>query len=191
MFHLDTERLSLKAHSLTNLAKFHAWENDPELLYLNDDCPPGAPPETLEDTRAYLECIASQAEPGGAMIYFAIHTRAEDDFIGYGMIALIDRYNRRCKIGVTIGDRSQWGRGYAGEALQAVIDYCFQELNMNRIGAEIYDFNLRSIRLFEKLGFRREGALRQAVFKDGKFHDELLYGLLRQAWIDRRRPHLA
>ena len=53
---------------------------------------------------------------------------------------------------------------------------------MNRIGVEIYSFNERSIKLFESLGFVREGVIREQVYKKGKFSDEYIYGLLRQEW---------
>ena len=108
-------------------------------------------------------------------------------FIGFGMIAFIDRYNRSCKLGILIGRRGDWGKGYAREALQAVIAYCFQELKMNRIGAEVYAINERSIRLFEGLGFQREGVVREAVLKDGAFVDELVYGLLCRKWLQQKR----
>jgi ribosomal-protein-alanine N-acetyltransferase len=99
------------------------------------------------------------------------------------MIALINRYNCRCELGIGLGwNKANWGKGYATETLQAIIAYCFRELKMNRIGAEIYEFNTRSIRLFERNGFQREGTKRQYIFKDGVFKDEYLYSLLRGEW---------
>jgi RimJ/RimL family protein N-acetyltransferase len=181
MFTVETERLILKPHTLDNLEKMHRWENDPELLYYNDDQPEDRQPDSLEETRQYLERIM-QPQPEANLIHFAIHKKADGDFIGYGMLAYIDRYNRRCRMGITIGEQAEWGKGYARETLQAVIDYCFESLGLNRISVEIYDFNERSIRLFEDLGFRREGVVRQAVFKRGAFADEYIYGLLREDW---------
>ena len=65
-----------------------------------------------------------------------------------------------------------------------LIQKCFNNIykNMNRIGVEIYSFNERSIKLFESLGFVREGVIREQVYKKGKFSDEYIYGLLRQEW---------
>jgi [ribosomal protein S5]-alanine N-acetyltransferase len=178
MFSLQTSRLHLKPHTMANLELFHAWENDPELLYYDFDGPDKPEPEPIEETRVYLERISKQVNPDGKIIYYAIHTRDNDTFIGYGMIAFINHYHHHCRLGITIGDRSRWGLGYAREALKAVIVYCFDELNMHRIGAEIYSHNERSIRLFEGLGFRQEGAIRENVLKRGNYVDELLYGLL-------------
>lgn len=181
MFRLETDRLILKPHTLANVEKLNAWENDPELLYYNDDQPEDRELDPLEETHNYIERI-TQPDPKPTIIRYAIHRKADDALIGYGVIAFIDRYHRRCRLGITLGEKAEWGKGYAKEALTAVIDYCFQSLDLNRIGVELYSFNDRSMRLFESLGFRREGVIRQAVWKKGTFADELVYGLLRQEW---------
>jgi len=183
MFYLETERLLLKPHTLANVNSMQAWENDPDLLYYSDNQPEDREPQTVEDITEYLTAIM-QESPLSEIIHYAIHKRAGQELIGYGMIALIDRYHRQCKMGIVIGEKQEWGQGYAQEALQAVIAYCFTHLNMNRIGAEVYDFNQRAIQLFERFGFKREGTLRGAVLKKGKFANEYVYGLLRQKWKD-------
>jgi RimJ/RimL family protein N-acetyltransferase len=187
MIDLDTPRLTLKPHTLENASKLNAWENDAELLYYNDDQPVDRPPVSLGETRQHLETI-TQFGPESRILHFAIHLKDNDEFIGYGMIGFIDRYNRSCRLGITIGEKRLWGLGLAKEALAAVIAYCFETLHMNRIGAEVYAFNERSIRLFEGLGFHREGVVRQAVLKDGGFSDEYLYGLLRGEWQGKPSP---
>lgn len=182
MFYLETPRLSLKPHTPLNAEKLNAWENDAELLYTNDDQPEERQPDRLEDTRRFLEHI-SEVDLNSALIHYAVHLKPKDELIGYGMIAYIDRYNRRCKIGITLGEKRYWGKGLAKEALRAVISFCFEILGMHRIEAEVYAFNHRSVRLFEGLGFRREGTLRHFVWKRGRFQDEHVYGLLESEWI--------
>ena len=180
--HLTTARLILKPHTAANLEWLNTLFNDPDELYYDDDRPPRDEPETLEETRKTLKHILNRPPEAGHIDY-AIHRKVDGALIGCGMIAYIDRYNRRCDLGISMGyDKRNWGKGYAHEALQAVITYCFTELDLNRIGAQIYEFNMRSIHLFEGLGFRREGARRQYVFKDGTFKDEVLYSLLREEW---------
>jgi RimJ/RimL family protein N-acetyltransferase len=185
MLILETPRLNLKPHTLDNAEKLNAWENDPELLHYNDDQPPDRQSESLDETRQYLESLAHDGQES-RILHFAIHLKPDQELIGMGMVGFIDRYNRSCRLGVTIGEKRYWGMGFAKEALQAVIAFCFETLQMNRIGAEVYAFNQRSIRLFEGLGFRREGIVRQAVLKQGAFYDEYLYGLLRCEWQGRR-----
>ncbi len=181
MLKIETERLVLRPHTLDHLETLNAWWNDGELTYYDDDQPPDAPPDSLEETRRWLERV-SRAEPEATTLHYAIHKKADEKIIGYGQVAFVDRYNRHCKLGITVGAKDEWGKGYAREALSTVIDYCFEELQLNRIGAEIYDFNTRSLRLFEGLGFQREGVIRQQVLKSDGFHDEYLYGLLRSEW---------
>lgn len=178
---IKTARLVLKPHSLENEQKLNEWENDPSIIYYNDDQPEPYQHQAIEETRKYIQRHL-EVGPQTNSLHFAIHIADDDLFIGYGMIAFIDRYNRSCRLGITIGEKDQWGRGFAKEALRAVIDYCFKSLNMNRIGVEIYSFNTRSLALFEHLGFTREGIVRQSVYKKGAFEDEYIYGLLREEW---------
>ena len=178
--HLTTERLTLKPHTSANLEWLNTLFNDPDEQYYDDDRPPRDAPETLEETQKTLDRILNRPSDSGH-IDFAIHRKVDDALIGFGMIAHIDPYNRHCDLGISMGyDKTNWGKGYAREALQAVITYCFTELDLNRIGVQIYEFNARSMRLFEGLGFRREGTKRQYIFKDGVFKDEVQYSLLRE-----------
>jgi RimJ/RimL family protein N-acetyltransferase len=182
MLYITTQRLILKPHTLANLAWFHALINDEDEKYYNADDPPNSESEPIEKTEAILERILNRL-PDSGFIHYAIHKKDGDVLIGCGDIAYINSYNQRCSLGITLGyDKQNWGKGYASEALRAVIAFCFNELSMNRIEAEIYEFNLRSIRLFEGLGFTREGVKRQFVFKDGAYKDEFIYSLLKKDW---------
>jgi len=182
MLYISTNRLILKRHTYSSLEWLNTTFNNPEEDYFNGDTPPKERPETLEETQKILDRILSRP-PDSDIIDYAIHKKENDELIGYGMIAHIDHYNRRCKLGISLGwDRRNWGKGYASETLQAIIVYCFGELGMNRIEVEIYDFNTPSIRLFERNGFQRDGTRRQYILKGGIFKDEHLYSLLRDEW---------
>lgn len=182
LLRITTERLILKPHTSANLEWLNTLFNSEDEQYYNGDDPPKTEPETLEETGRLLMRILNRP-PNAGIIDYAIHKKDSDALAGCGMIAHIDHYNSRCNAGIGLGyDKQDWGKGYAREALQAVIAYCFNELNLNRIGAEIYEFNARSIRLFEGLGFQREGIRRGYIFKDGQFKDEYLYSLVREDW---------
>lgn len=181
MFQVETDRLVLKMHTFDNLARLCEWANDPILLFFNDNQPEAGTPITVSCMEDYLCRMTGDAD-SEATIHFGIHRKNDNDLIGFAMIGHIDRYNRACKFGITIGVRTEWGRGYGGEVVRAVLQYAFGELGMNRVGADIYAMNERSIRLFEKAGFRREGTTRQAVLKGGRLVDEYHYGILREEW---------
>ena len=92
-FFLETARLALKPHTQANAEKLNAWENDPELLYYNDDQPEDRIPESLEDTRTFLERI-TQNEERSRLLHYAIHLKANDELIGNGMIGFISEVTR-------------------------------------------------------------------------------------------------
>jgi RimJ/RimL family protein N-acetyltransferase len=179
---LTTERLIIQPHTKANLVWLNTLFNSTEEQYCNGDEPPKLVPESINETEKLMERILNRPEDAGHIDY-AIHRRTDEMIIGCGMIAHIDLYNHRCDLGISMGyDKGNWGKGYGREALQAIISYCFIELNVNRIGVEIYEFNTRSINLFQRLGFHREGMKKQFIFKDGMFKDELLFSLLKENW---------
>lgn len=183
MLNITTERLVIKPHTPNSLTWLNHTFNDPNEDYFNGDDPPKERPETLEETGKLLDRILNRPLDAD-IIDYAIHLKETDEMIGCGMIALINPYNKRCSLGIGLGwNKDNWGKGYASETLRAIIAYCFTELNLNRIEAEIYEFNERSIRLFEKAGFKRDGIRRQYIFKDGGFKDEYIYSLLREEWV--------
>lgn len=182
MLHITTERLVLKPHTQKSLSWLNSTFNNPNEDYFNGDDPPKEHPETLEETQKLLDRILNRP-PDADIIDYAIHKKDDDELIGCGMIAHINPYNHRCELGIGLGwNKANWGRGYASETLQAMLDFCYRALEMNHIGAEIYEFNAPSIRLFERNGFHRDGIKRQYIFKDGVFKDLYLYSLLREEW---------
>ncbi len=131
--HITTERLVLKPHTQNILVWLNTTFNNPEEDYFNGDDPPRESPEPLEVTQKLLDRILNRP-PDADIIDYAIHKRDTDELIGCGMIAHINHYNRRCDLGIGLGwNRDNWGKGYPSETLQAIIAYCFNELNLNRI----------------------------------------------------------
>jgi RimJ/RimL family protein N-acetyltransferase len=185
MFHLETPRLTISPHLPADADLMLSWMNDPDLVFVNDDLSDLFEPFSRKDMERMIDAFISE-DAQGSELHFTVRLKVGGSLIGAGSIHKIDRHHRRCTIGLSIGQKSEWGKGYASEALTAVIDYAFTSLNMNRITAEIYCFNERSVRLFTGLGFQHEGTIRQAVFKKGQFHDDCLFGLLRADWDARK-----
>ncbi len=90
-------------------------------------------------------------------------------------------FNHKAKISVFI-KKSEQNKGYAKRCLNIIINHCFNMLNFHRLEAEIVDYNEKSIKLFESLGFEQEGTLREAKYYEGKYHDIYVYGLLKNAY---------
>lgn len=119
-------------------------------------------------------------------IVLAIEVREGSDWVHIGNIGLhrIDWVNRVAKLGIVIGERDYWGRGYGTEAVRTMLRYAFRELGLNRVELEVFAFNARALRCYEKTGFRREGVRRKALFRDGKYHDIILMGILREEFAE-------
>lgn len=116
-------------------------------------------------------------EPDDDMIYFGIVF--ENRLVGRLQLALIDREQRRAAVGILIGDRSVWGRRIGQTALRMVFDYAFTVENLERLYAEVYGFNTRSLRVMAAAGMKGEGILRGHELHNGARHDLHIFGLLR------------
>ena len=109
-----------------------------------------------------------------------------DRVVGTCTLFHMDRTHRRGEIGYALGEAA-WGRGYMHEALSALLEYAFLQLGLHRLEADIDPRNHASIRAVERLGFVREGYLRERWQVGGEITDSLFLGLLRPDW-DARRP---
>jgi len=124
-------------------------------------------------------------------VVFAIEVRGENrkpNFpIGNCGIHSINWVDRDAKIGIAIGEKNYQGMGYGTEAISLLINYAFENLNLNRISSSVISFNEKSLKLHKKLGFRREGIKKKARFKKGRYHDEILFGLLKSKWEKKNK----
>lgn len=167
------ERVKLRAIEREDVPRFVRWFNDPEVKQFLTMY---RPLSRAEEER-WVESLASRRED----IVLAIEVRAGDQWVHIGNVGLhrIDWKNRTATLGIVIGEREYWGKGYGTEAVRTMLRYAFEELGLNRVELETYSFNPRAIRCYEKAGFKREGVRRQALYRNGKFHDVILMGILR------------
>lgn len=108
-------------------------------------------------------------------------TLGEGVVVGTCTLNHIEERSRRAEIGFALA-RELWGRGITSEALVALLDYAFVELDFRRIEADVDPRNAPSIHLLEKLGFQREGLLRERWQVADEIQDTVMYGLLRRDW---------
>ncbi len=158
------------------------WINDPEvtrtmLIYR---------PMSLQQEEEYLDKIAKSDG-----FHLAIVVRETDTHIGGAGLHDIDWKNRQCGFGILIGAKEEWGKGYGAEATQLLVDFAFATLNLHRVWLHVYEYNQRGIRCYEKIGFRKEGTLRQSRYHDGKYWDTITMAILRPEWDERRRHSAA
>lgn len=137
----------------------------------------------LEDRQAALDYLAGidTGFAARALFQWAVTRPEEDRLIGTVTLFQWSRQNRRAEIGFILG-RAHWGHGYAAEAARAVLRFGFERMDLHRVEADVDPANAGSVRLLERLGFRREGYLRERWFTYGRWSDSALYGLLRSAF---------
>jgi UDP-4-amino-4,6-dideoxy-N-acetyl-beta-L-altrosamine N-acetyltransferase len=106
----------------------------------------------------------------------------EDKKIGVASITNIDRINRKCFWGFYLENTEIRGKGIGAKIEFNVLKVVFDEMNLNKLCGEVFSFNEKVVNMHEKFGFRREGYLRNHIFKNNKFHDVVIIGLLSSEW---------
>lgn len=131
-------------------------------------------PYKMEDTEQFIELHTQSSKEST----FAI--RFDRTLCGVcGIHSMEDVYRHTAEIGYWLGE-PYWGKGIASAAVQILVRLGFQEMGLMRIQAAVFNYNPASMRVLEKNGFQLEGIMKKKVFKDGKFHDEHLYSLIKQ-----------
>lgn len=173
---LETERLILRDLRADDAAALFAHRADAEAARYWS-----TPPWTdMAQAEAHLRDARKPATQSG-WLQFGVERRADGALLG--TCSLFDHHvdSRRAEIGYFLG-RPYWGQGFAREAAMALIGHGFGTLNLNRIEADVDPRNVASVRLLERLGFVREGLLRQRWIIGGEVSDSALYGLLAAEW---------
>ncbi len=112
---------------------------------------------------------------------FAILKKDNKEYIGGCGINHVDWKNSYCTVGIFLG-KPFWGKGYGTDAMKTLLDFIFKELNLNKVKLNVFSFNKRAVKSYEKCGFSVEGILRDEVFRHGKYNDVLAMGILRKEW---------
>ncbi len=114
--------------------------------------------------------------------YFSIRTLDDDRLIGGISLDGGGYPSGETFVGIGIGDAANWGKGYGSDAMNVILRYAFQEMNLRRIALDTFEYNIRGIRSYEKVGFVHEGRMRGYLNRDGRRWDMLFMGILREEW---------
>jgi [ribosomal protein S5]-alanine N-acetyltransferase len=173
---LHTERLLLRPFGETDAGDVQRLAGDPDISKTTLHVP-----YPYEDgmAEAWISTHGEAAAAGTNVVYASV--RAEDDALVGSINCAIDSRHRRGELGYWVG-KPFWGQGYGTEAASALLDFCFERLNLNRVHAHYLAGNPGSGRVMEKIGMQYEGTLREHIEKDGKLFDLVVYGILRSEW---------
>jgi len=173
---LESTRIRLRGFREDDLGDFYAVHSDP-VVNRYWSFPAWTDPAQARDYFA----SALAGRDAGRMLCWAVADRGDDRLIGATTLAAIDRAQARAEIGYALRS-SHWGHGYAREAVRLALDHAFGALGLRRIEADIDPRNTGSCRLVERLGFVREGLLRERWQVGGEVTDSAIYGLLAREW---------
>lgn len=160
----------LSPHDETDAQRIQTWDNDLEVLL-------GASMNGISTPASSLYLTPSQ--PSKLLEHMLMIVDLETDTpIGWCGLFLQIPTNRRASLGIIIGEKAYWGRGYGTEAVNLMLDYGFSILNLNSVELGVYSFNQRAVRCYEKAGFKRIGIHRQARIVAGKTYDTVSMDIL-------------
>lgn len=178
---IETDRLVLRRPMLEDAEAVRAFCDNPGASWAGFGIPI---PYTVDHARRWILKAGDQADAERAYT-FLITLRGSGTVIGD---TVLERHaeHQRGGLGYILGAESR-GCGYATEAGRAMVDFGFRALGLNKIDATCWARNTESARVLEKLGFVREGVLREHAIKWGRYEDDVYYGLLRREWESRER----
>jgi RimJ/RimL family protein N-acetyltransferase len=175
-------RIYLDKITREDLATTLKWSNDLDFMALQST---GVlRPVSIEDEIRWFEDMPKHV---GNVFNYNVRTKQDNILIGFTLFYRYDPRNRSASIGIGIAEPNYRDKGYGTEAMRLMVEYGFNELNLNRVGLTVSGFNARAIHVYQKLGFKEEGILRQSYFGDGKYHDIWVMGLLRDEWANLSR----
>ena len=173
----ESEQLLLRPIELTDVNEaYRTWLNDPAVMQYTES---RFQTHSLEQIRQYV--LSVQADAGSR--FFAIVEKQSGKHIGNIKIGHIHPVHRHGDVGIIIGDKASWGKGYATESLRLVAGYARESLKLHKLTAGIYANNIGSIQAFLKAGFVVEGRFSRHWFCDGEYVDGLQMGLLLEGSI--------
>jgi len=179
---ITSERLMLRPIQLADSALIFAYRSNSVINQYQ-----GWIPKTIGDIHDFITNLTSpEFNLPGSWFQFVIIRKDNGELIGDIGIHFLDFDGYQVELGITLNENHQ-GNGFATEALTGVINFLFDRLNKHRITASIDPRNLKSIQLFELLGFRKEAHFKQSIFIKDEWVDDLIYAILKDEWSKIRQ----
>jgi RimJ/RimL family protein N-acetyltransferase len=157
------------------------WNQDSEYLRLLD-----ARAANQVSAKKISDWIEKDQEKDPPAEYlFGIRTHEGDKLVGFIDLEGAMFPHREAFVGIGLGERAMWGKGYGTDAMQVILRYAFQELNLRRVSLDTFAYNPRAVRSYEKAGFVHEGRARGFLYRERQRWDMLYMGILREEWLAR------
>lgn len=176
------DRIYLSPRNSEDVEIYTKWLND---FQVTDYTGRSGTIMTLEGEKQYL----AQAEKQDAR-QFAIVTLDKDEVIGTVSLEKIDYINRSATLGIFIGNTDYHSKGYGTEAVNLILDYGFNYINLNVIQLDVFSFNERAIKCYQKCGFQEMGRRRKSKFVNGKYYDIIQMDILKDEFEQAGKEYI-
>lgn len=177
---IEGTQVVLRRHVPANLKAFERWYADPDVARLTryQDGPM---------RRDEIERFFAARVVGQDSLALAVHVKSSGRLVGTCAFSQLDGENGSALYHITIGEKDVWGRGYGTEATRLMLDHAFQTLGLHRVALSVFEFNTRAIRSYRRCGFQQEGRAREAIWREGRWWDEISMSVLEPDWAAARR----
>ncbi|WP_404406977.1 GNAT family N-acetyltransferase [Jeotgalibacillus malaysiensis] len=172
----STDRITLRKVTEEDTEIYHKWRNNPEVMKSTS---PVMDQYSKSETAAFIQMILGANDAKSYMI----ELKETGSPIGIISLIHIDYKNRNAECVIDLGEADQWGKGFGKEAMQLLLSYAFEELNLHKVYLRVFSFNERAVRLYEKLGFEKEGEQQDQLFRGGEWHSVILMGIFQKSFL--------
>jgi RimJ/RimL family protein N-acetyltransferase len=170
---IEGREVRIRAIEKRDIDEIMKWINDPEV---KSNLLMRYPVSQYQEERWIETALATDNQRNKT---FALETK---DGVYLGGIGLhkIDWENSNAEVGIVIGKKEYWNKGYGTDAMLAILDFAFNQMNLHRVYLRVFEFNQRGIRSYEKCGFQKEGVLRQDRYRQGRYYNTIMMGILKE-----------
>lgn len=168
------KKTRLRALTISDLSKTKEWHNQKDIVEMYSGHPF---PDNEEMERSWYDKILYSNIP---TTVFGIESIYDERLVGISILKNINLIHRNAELAIYIGDLEDRGKGYSKTAMIDTLNFGFENLGLNRIWLKVRSDNLPAISLYENCGFLKEGLLKQTIFKNGEYFDELIMALLKK-----------
>ncbi|WP_288393753.1 GNAT family N-acetyltransferase [uncultured Vagococcus sp.] len=168
---MKNKQIYLRKIRIEDALAYQESSTNEEIRYMT-----GTPREyTLEEIKTHIKRIIKDTSRED----YAIGLNETKEMIGELSILDIDSPNHAAVFRIAMNHTNHTGKGFGTEAMELIIDHVFNDLKLNRLQLEVFSHNVRGIRAYEKVGFVKEGILREALFYEGNYSDEIIMSILK------------
>ena len=172
-FMIAGEHVILRAFEREDAERSYRWMNDPNIVRTLK----ARYPIAFQNEQEWIERAIHSAD---GERHFAIERKDDRSHIGNASIHEIDWVSRRAWFGLFIGEPTAWNRGFGGDAIGTLVRFAFEEMNLSKLSIRVFDYNDRAKHVLESHGFVREGLLKREFYREGTFHDIVLFSMFRE-----------